>query len=103
MQDKILQHNFFFFFSVSYEQLITNIGKIPNIYERFETKMNSILNKVYKQTIIIQSALGGYSGEYITGGYFLSASLVPLVSHLMRGAGREEKLAYLNSSRKRFY
>ena len=89
--------------SVSYEQLITNIERIPNIYERFDTKMKSILNKISNQYNIIQSALGGYSGEYITGGSFLSASLVPIATQLMRGAGREENLAYLNSSRKRFY
>ena len=79
------------------------LNKIPNIYERFDTKMKSVLSKISNQYTIIQSALGGYSGEFITGGSFLSASLVPIASQLMRGAGREENLAYLNSSRKRFY
>jgi hypothetical protein len=87
----------------SNQKTMDYLNRIPNIHERFDTKMKSILNKILNQYNIIQSALGGYSGEYIQGGSFLSASLVPIATQLMRRAGREENLAYLNSSRKRFY
>ena len=84
---------------VSYEELNKNINDIPNILKKFSSKMNSILTKISVQFNLIKSALGGYSGVYITGG----SIFLPIAAQLMKGAGREENLAYMNSSKKRFY
>lgn len=87
----------------SYNKLGEIINNIKNIESNFLKKMSSILSMINNQINLIMSALGGYSGESITGGSSLSASLIPIASQLMRGAGRDENLAYLHSSRKRFY
>lgn len=108
--------------SASYE----GIYEILNDYtldEKFEKKMDSILDKVYNQLIVIDSAINGYSASNYTGGSFWSgfkqgfgdgfygtldaakkvADVATVVAPLMRGAGYEEDLAYMNSSKKRFY
>jgi hypothetical protein len=87
----------------SYDRISRLLGNTQYIEQNFERKMSNILNKIKKQIFIIISAINGYSASNYTGGSFLSASLVPIAAQLMRGAGRDENLAYTHSSKKRFY
>jgi len=87
----------------SYDRISRLLENTQYIEQNFERKMSNILGKINKQIFIIISAINGYSASNYTGGSFLSASLVPIAAQLMRGAGRDENLAYIHSSKKRFY
>lgn len=87
----------------SYDRISRLLENTQYIEQNFERKMSNILGKINKQIFIIISAINGYSASNYAGGSILSASLVPIAAQLMRGAGRDENLAYIHSSKKRFY
>jgi len=106
----------------SYDQLLYSLFRINDIEERFNDKMENILDKILKQLNFIDSAINGYSASNYTGGSFWTgfkqgfgdgfygtldaakkvADVAAVVAPFV-GAGYEEDVAYLNSSTKRFY